>query len=74
MAGSRIEFRTTSLEQGDDLVAYAEVKGFKNVSAYALYAAVTMMGKNPLTDAQRERADKDHRGTKESASAVELTQ
>lgn len=58
MAGARIEFRTTSLDQGDDLVAYAEVKGFKNVSAYALYAAVTMMGKNPLTDAQREKADK----------------
>ncbi len=57
MSGPRVEFRPTSVEQSDELVAYAEVKGHKNVSAYALYAAVTMMGKNPLTDVQRAKAD-----------------
>jgi len=58
MSGPRVEFRPTSVEQADELAAYAEVKGHKNVSAYALYAAVTMMGKNPLTSSQRALADK----------------
>lgn len=58
MTGARVEFRPTSVEQADELAAYAEVNGHKNLSAYALYAAVTMMGKNPLTTAQRAQADK----------------
>lgn len=58
MSGPRVEFRPTSIEQADELAAYAIVKGHKNVSAYALYAAVTMMGKNPHTKTQRAQADK----------------
>jgi len=58
MTDPRVSFRTTSPDQHDELVAYAVVKGHKDVSAYALYAAVTMMGKNPLTDAQQAKADK----------------
>jgi hypothetical protein len=58
VSNSRISFRTTSPEQHDELVAYALVKGHKDVSAYALYAAVTMMSKNPLTESQRAQADK----------------
>lgn len=58
MKKPRIEFTTTSFDQADELAAYAEVKGHKNLSAYALYAAVTMMNKNPLTGPQRKRADR----------------
>ena len=58
MTGPRVSFRTTSPDQHDELTAYAIAKGHKDVSAYALYAAVTMMGKNPLTEAQRLQAGK----------------
>lgn len=58
MKDLRITFRPTSVEQDDEIEAYAIVKGHKNASAYALYAAVTMMGKNPHTPAQRAQADK----------------
>lgn len=58
MTTPRITFRPTSVEQDDEIEAYAVVKGHKNASAYALYAAVTMMSKNPLTSVQRVIADK----------------
>lgn len=54
----RVQFRTTSPAQHDELVAYAKVKGFKDLSAFALYACVTMMAKNPLTGAQIAKAEK----------------
>jgi len=58
MSGKRIQFRTTSCEQYRQLQVYAEIKGFKDLPSYALYAAVTMMSKNPLTEAQKAKADK----------------
>jgi len=55
--GKRITFRTTSTRQYQDLTAYAVVKGFKSLSDFALYAAVAMTSKNPLTDAQKSKAE-----------------
>jgi len=57
MSHCRVQVRTTSPEQYDELTAYALVKGHKNLSAFMLYAAVTMMSKNPLTPSQRQRAE-----------------
>ena len=58
MSGPRVQVRTTSDEQHTELTAYAIVKGHKSLSDYMLYAAVTMMGKNPLTDTQKGKSER----------------
>jgi hypothetical protein len=57
MSGPRVAFRTSSIDQHDELTAYAIVKGFKDLSAFALHAAVSITSKNPLTDAQKAKAE-----------------
>jgi hypothetical protein len=52
-----IKFRPTSEAQHHEITAYAQVKGFKNASAFALYACITMMSKNPLTPTQKAKAE-----------------
>lgn len=53
----RISFRPTSEAQKEDIELYAEIKGFKDASAFALYATVTMMTKNALTGTQKARVE-----------------
>lgn len=52
-----ISFTPTSQAQLEDIEFYAEIKGFKKASDYALYAVVTMMAKNPLTAGQKKRIE-----------------
>lgn len=54
----RVEFRATSDDQYDELKVYAQLKGFKDLSAFALYSCVQMMAKNGYTEAQKPQAMK----------------
>lgn len=60
MSAKPIQFTPTSEAQQAEITAHALAKGFKNASAFALYAVVQTMARYPLSEAQKARVEGKH--------------
>jgi hypothetical protein len=52
-----IQFTPASEEQRREIEVYAQVKGFRNAAALALFATINYMTRNGYTAAQKAKVD-----------------